>query len=148
MGENRFRSEFGDSRDAEAPSPPPLSLWLSPPREIDPARLASLQLHAWRIEALYPAPDSQRPTRIEFGYIDRSKVVRASRENSPSGIYLSHGVWAEVAHLIRADRRLDPTPSSPPDWNSPSALAFLASLLPARSNPDPSAPKLSPAIDP
>ncbi|MBI1784152.1 DUF4416 family protein [Candidatus Sumerlaeota bacterium] len=116
----RFRMEYGIASEADAER----ARWIALAPPTDAGQLAAIQNHAMRVEALYETG----AVEITAGYVDPAKVVRAARGDGPGRIYLSRGIWGEIA--ARKDRggKFVPAGDSDPEWHARGAMEFFGSL--------------------
>jgi len=103
--------------------------WIALGSKALPEQLASFQSHAMRVEALYKRNGDAGPLRITFGYLDPFKVVRATRENSMTGIAIGQGVWAEAVLRKEPGEKFQSRGSSGDIWLNDKAIKFFNSIL-------------------
>ncbi len=100
----------------------------------DPAGLAGLKRRAGRVEDRFRSA-GRRAVNLDPGLLSPHNVVLASTKDFAHRIYISDGIFAEVALVFR-DGRWAPLEWTYPDWRCAACLDFLSAcrrrLLTAR----------------
>jgi hypothetical protein len=86
-------------------------------RIIDPSFLAEAKLLTNEIEQEF-ARDSRRQINLDPGYMTPAKVVLASTKNYSHRVYLSKGIYGEVA-LLYKNKSFHPLPYTYRDYRDP-----------------------------
>jgi len=97
--------------------------WVSFDRLIQPNSLAEIKNLTNKIEA-HIAGGNKRVVNIDPGYIAAPNLVLASTKNFAHRIYLSKGIYAELA-LIYRNNGFDSLPWTYPDYKLNDALDFF-----------------------
>jgi hypothetical protein len=69
----------------------------------------------------------QRPVNLDPGYIEHSKIIRASIRNFYHRIYLGSGIFGEVTMHFQ-DNAWESFPWTPPEYQSPESRKFFLEL--------------------
>ena len=121
-----IRARDGDALDGDPSMGPrvPHIQWLAFHEAVEPARLAPVQQHLWRVERLAGDAGARPPVALECALLTAGKVVRAAPADAPQRLDLGGGVFGEPALAWGGQ---------PPAWipyawiaAGPRALAWLA----------------------
>lgn len=97
---------------------------------ISPEELAAIKLRTQTLEERYLwSRDGKKGRRanIDPGYLDAGKIVLASTKGASHRVYLSSGIYAEVALLFKGGS-FRPMPYTYRDYLWPETLAFFTHL--------------------
>lgn len=90
---------------------------------VDPGRLARIKIETNRIEKELASGENRR-VNIDPGLLTANRLVLASGKDAPHRIFLSDGIWAELA-LIYSSGRFDGLFWTYPDYLDERTLAFF-----------------------
>jgi hypothetical protein len=101
-----------------------LRFWISFEDLVFSGNLSDIKIFTNSIEDSFAAND-KRTINIDPGYITQANVVLATTKNFSHRIYLSKGIYGEVATIYKKSEGFIKLPWTYPDYLSPAAADFL-----------------------